>query len=267
MTNSSPAEPAPPSAEPARPAASVEELITALRESGLAPESSARRVAEYTFDASNYRVVPMAVLFPRTEDEVAAALTVCHRLGVPAIARGGGTSMAGNAIGTGLILDFSRHMNRVLSVDEAAGTATAETGAVLTHIRAAVHEATASRLTFAPDPSSQSRACLGGAIGNDACGNHSVRHGRTADHVVELRLVTSDGLRLTATRSGVCATDPDDGPARARRTSREGTARARFRPPRRDPRRARPHPAPGVRLSPTPPSARGRLRRRACPRR
>ena len=216
MTNPPSAAPAPPAAEPARSAASVDELVAALRSAGLAPEFSARRVAEYTFDASNYRVVPMAVLFPRTEDEVAAALAVCHRLGVPATARGGGTSMAGNAIGTGLILDFSRHMNRVLSVDEAAGTATAETGAVLTHIRAAVHSATDSRLTFAPDPSSQSRACLGGAIGNDACGNHSVRHGRTADHVVELRLVTSDGMRLTATRSGVRATDPDDGDARAR---------------------------------------------------
>ena len=208
--------PAAPAREAPRSAVSAEELVAALREAGLDPEFSARRVAEYTFDASNYRVVPMAVLFPRTEQDVASALAVCHRLGVPATARGGGTSMAGNAIGTGLILDLSRYMNAVLDVDEAAGTATAETGAVLTAIRAAVHSATGSRLTFAPDPSSQTRACLGGAIGNDACGNHSVRHGRTADHVVELRLVTSDGLRLTATRSGVRATDPADGAARAR---------------------------------------------------
>ena len=191
-------------------------LVGALVDAGLAPESDPRRIAEYSYDASNYRVVPAAVLFPRSESEVAAALAVCHRLGVPATARGGGTSMAGNAIGTGLVLDLSRHMNRVLEVDEAAGTVAAEAGTVLTALRAAVHAATGDRLTFAPDPSSQSRACLGGAIGNDACGNHSVRHGRTADHVEALRIVTADGLRLTATRTGVEATDPADAAAAAR---------------------------------------------------
>lgn len=194
------------------------ELLDALTAAGLAPEADPRRIAEYSYDASNYRVVPAAVLFPRTEAEVAAALAVCHRLGVPATARGGGTSMAGNAIGDGLVLDFSRHMNRVLAVDtgSATPTATAEAGVVLTDLRAAVHAATDGRLTFAPDPSSQSRACVGGAIGNDACGNHSVRHGRTADHVESLRLVTADGLRLTATRSGVHATDPRDAAAGTR---------------------------------------------------
>ncbi|PTM86070.1 FAD-binding and (Fe-S)-binding domain-containing protein [Dietzia psychralcaliphila] len=196
--------------------APVEALVAALVDAGLAPEADPRRIAEYSYDASNYRVVPAAVLFPRTEAEVATALAVCHRLGVPATARGGGTSMAGNAIGTGLVLDLSRHMNRVLGVDEGARTVTAEAGCVLTALRAAVHTATDSRLTFAPDPSSQSRACLGGAIGNDACGNHSVRHGRTADHVESLRIVTADGLRLTATRSGIEATDPSDAAATAR---------------------------------------------------
>ncbi|WP_370452275.1 FAD-binding and (Fe-S)-binding domain-containing protein [Dietzia sp. ANT_WB102] len=196
--------------------ASVETVVGALVQAGLAPEADPRRIAEYSYDASNYRVVPTAVLFPRSEAEVAAALAVCHRLGVPAIARGGGTSMAGNAIGTGVVLDLSRHLNRVLAVDEAARTVTAEAGTVLTALRAAVHVATGDRLTFAPDPSSQSRACLGGAIGNDACGNHSVRHGRTADHVEALQLVTADGLRLTATRTGVEATDPADPAATAR---------------------------------------------------
>nr|WP_231750474.1 MULTISPECIES: FAD-binding and (Fe-S)-binding domain-containing protein [unclassified Dietzia] len=191
-------------------------LHEALVAAGLAPESDPRRIAEYSYDASNYRVVPASVLMPRSEAEVAAALAVCHRLGVPATVRGGGTSMAGNAIGTGLVLDLSRHMNRVLAVDGAGRTVTAEAGCVLTDLRAAVHAATDEFLTFAPDPSSQSRACLGGAIGNDACGNHSVRHGRTADHVVSMRIVTYDGLRLTVTRSGVEATDPSDAAATAR---------------------------------------------------
>ena len=214
----------------ARSSAQRATLVEVLTAAGLEPEADPRRIAEYSYDASNYRVVPAAVLFPRTEHEVAAALAVCHRLGVPATARGGGTSMAGNAIGDGLVLDLSRHMNRVLAVDTdgassiassgkgtgTSPTATAEAGVVLTDLRAAVHAATDHRLTFAPDPSSQSRACVGGAIGNDACGNHSVRHGRTADHVEALQLVTADGLRLTATRHGVEATDPDDAPAAAR---------------------------------------------------
>nr|WP_029457639.1 FAD-binding and (Fe-S)-binding domain-containing protein [Dietzia alimentaria] len=194
----------------------AEALVAELVAVGLAPEADPRRVAEYSYDASNYRVVPHAVLFPRSEAEVAAALKVCHRLGVPVTARGGGTSMAGNALGTGLILDLSRHMHRVLGVDVDARVVTADAGTVLTDLRAAVHDATGGRLTFAPDPSSQSRACVGGAIGNDACGNHSVRHGRTADHVESLRLVTADGLRVTATRSGIEATDPDDDAAAAR---------------------------------------------------
>ncbi|WP_413464388.1 FAD-binding and (Fe-S)-binding domain-containing protein [Dietzia sp. PP-33] len=212
-------------AAPGQARAGAEALVGALVAEGLAPEADPRRIAEYSYDASNYRVVPAAVLFPRSEAEVATALAVCHRLGVPATARGGGTSMAGNAIGTGLVLDVSRYMNRVLEVDETAGTVTAEAGCVLTALRSAVHTATGERLTFAPDPSSQSRACLGGAIGNDACGNHSVRHGRTADHVIALRLVTADGLRLTATRSGIEATDPADAAA----TARAGHLTAEFR--------------------------------------
>lgn len=185
-------------------------VVDALRAAGLRPDDSPRRLAEYSYDASNYRVVPACVVFPRNDDEVARTLSVCHRLGVPVTARGGGTSMAGNAIGSGVVVDLSRHLTDVLAVDEASATATAQAGVVLTDLRAAVQRATDARLTFAPDPSSQSRACLGGAIGNDACGNHSVKYGRTADHVVALRLVTADGIRLTATRTGLAATDPED---------------------------------------------------------
>ncbi|ALG86094.1 FAD-binding and (Fe-S)-binding domain-containing protein [Gordonia phthalatica] len=201
-------------------------LTTALRAEGLKPEHDPRRLAEYSYDASNYRVTPAAVLFPHSEDDVATALSVCHRLGVSVTARGGGTSMSGNSIGGGLVLDLSRHMHRVLAVDERARTATAEAGVVLTQLRAAVFDATDRRLTFAPDPSSQSRACLGGAIGNDACGNHSVRYGRTADHVVELRAVTADGLRITVTRTGIRATVPGDDIAAARAEHLEAELRS-----------------------------------------
>src|SRR5699024_3997339 len=95
-------------------------LVEALVDAGLEPQSAARRLAEYADDASSFRLPPAAVLFPRSEEAVARALSVCHRLGVPATARGGGTSMAGNAVGTGLVLDLSRHLHRVLDVDTGA---------------------------------------------------------------------------------------------------------------------------------------------------
>lgn len=186
------------------------ELLQQLSEAGVLADASPRRRSEYSYDASNYRVEPLAVAFPRTVDDVVAAVAVCRANSTPVIARGGGTSMAGNAIGPGLILDFSRHMDRVLALDEGQGTADVEPGVILATLSREVEQATGGRCTFAPDPSSKNRATIGGAIGNDACGNHSVRYGRTSDHVSEIDLVTSDGARLTATETGLRATDPTD---------------------------------------------------------
>lgn len=185
-------------------------LLRELAEVGVQADASPRRRAEYAYDASNYRVEPLAVAFPRTAADVVAAVAACRASGTPVIARGGGTSMAGNAVGPGLVLDFSRHMDRVLAVDEEAGTVDVEPGVVLATLSQEVERATGGRRTFAPDPSSKNRATVGGAIGNDACGNHSVRYGRTSDHVAEIDLVTSDGARLTATETGLRATDPAD---------------------------------------------------------
>ncbi|GAB91157.1 FAD-binding and (Fe-S)-binding domain-containing protein [Gordonia rhizosphera] len=183
---------------------------------GIEADASSRRLAEYSYDASNYRIVPLAVVFPRDADDVAHTAAYCHTNRIPLIARGGGTSMAGNAIGRGVVVDLSRHMRRVVTVDEDSAHAVAESGIVLTTLAARARTATHGRLTFAPDPSSASRATLGGAIGNDACGNHSVRHGRTTDHIDELYLVTADGLQLTATRDGISATHAEDAAATAR---------------------------------------------------
>ncbi|OBC03285.1 MULTISPECIES: FAD-binding and (Fe-S)-binding domain-containing protein [unclassified Gordonia (in: high G+C Gram-positive bacteria)] len=191
-------------------------IVTELTRLGVEVDASSRRRAEYSYDASNYRVQPVAVTFPRDAAEVARIAACCHHLGTPLTARGGGTSMAGNAIGDGVILDFSRCMTRIHHIDDEASTAHVDPGVVLTHLAAAARNATGGRLTFAPDPSSASRATIGGAIGNDACGNHSVRHGRTTDHVEALDLVTADGLRLTATRSGIEPTLPNDPAATAR---------------------------------------------------
>lgn len=174
---------------------------------GLRVETGPGATGPYAYDASNYRVLPWAVAFPRTADDVVAVLRACREAGVPVTARGGGTSMAGNAVGLGVVLDFSRHMNRILDIDPEARTARVETGVVLDALRGAT---ALHGLDFGPDPSSHSRCTLGGMIGNDACGNRSVRDGRTSGHVEALEIVTADGVRAVADRSGLHPVDPQD---------------------------------------------------------
>ncbi|WP_372461868.1 FAD-linked oxidase C-terminal domain-containing protein [Antribacter soli] len=160
-------------------------------------DTSPRRRAEYSTDASNYRVVPEAVVFPESADDVVRVLGVLRELGVPVTARGAGTSVAGNAVGPGVVLDFSRHLDRVLAVDPETRTARVQPGTIMTNLQkvAAPHG-----LRFGPDPSTQNRATLGGMIGNNACGPHAVAYGRTADNVVSLDVVDGAGRRFTAGR-------------------------------------------------------------------
>ena len=176
------------------------DLAATLRSAGLTEvDDSARRRAEYSTDASNYRVVPSVVVFPRHVEEAAAALDVARRTGVPVTSRGGGTSTAGNSVGSGIVLDFSRYLNRVLTVDPEARTAVVEPGAILDDITAA---AARHGLRYGPDPSSHARASIGGSIGNNACGSRALRYGRAADNVVSLDLLTASGERLTARHTG-----------------------------------------------------------------
>ncbi|WP_304046608.1 FAD-binding oxidoreductase, partial [Jatrophihabitans endophyticus] len=180
--------------------AARDELAAALRRAGLAHvEDDVRRRAEYSTDASNYRVVPQVVAFPRNVDEAWAAVAVAAELGVPVTSRGGGTSTAGNAVGTGLVLDFSRHLNRVLRVDPDARTSVVEPGAILDSITAA---AAPHGLRYGPDPSTHARATIGGSIGNNACGARALKYGRTVDNVHDLDVLTVDGNRFTARRYG-----------------------------------------------------------------
>ncbi|MCX5376789.1 FAD-binding and (Fe-S)-binding domain-containing protein [Streptomyces sp. NBC_00091] len=141
-------------------------------------------------DASNYRRVPVGVVAPRDAEDVAAALRVCAEAGVPVVPRGGGTSIAGQATGVGVVLDLTRHMNALVSVDREARTAVVQPGLVLDRLRDAVRP---YGLTFGPDPSTHSRCTLGGMIGNNACGAHSVAWGTTADNVTELAVTTYGG--------------------------------------------------------------------------
>ncbi|MFD9002786.1 FAD-binding and (Fe-S)-binding domain-containing protein [Streptomyces sp. NPDC059582] len=146
-----------------------------------------------TMDASNYRRVPLGVVAPRDADDVAATLAVCRERGVPVVARGGGTSIAGQATGTGVVLDFTRHMNRLVALDPDTRTAVVQPGLVLDRLQEA---AAPHGLRFGPDPSTHSRCTLGGMIGNNSCGSHSVAWGTTADSVRELDVITARGQRL-----------------------------------------------------------------------
>jgi FAD/FMN-containing dehydrogenase/Fe-S oxidoreductase len=168
--------------------------------------------AAYTTDASNYRRVPAGVVFPRSSDDIGLVVAACREMGVPVTVRGGGTSVAGNACGDGVVIDTSRHLSRIVGIDPDRALAVVEPGVVLDDLRRAAEP---HGLTFGPDPSTRTRCTLGGMIGNNACGSHSVAWGRTADNVRSLDVLTADGTRLT-----VGPTDVDE---LARRRSAPGT--------------------------------------------
>ncbi|MGH3826959.1 MAG: FAD-binding and (Fe-S)-binding domain-containing protein, partial [Pseudonocardiaceae bacterium] len=151
--------------------------------------------ALYATDASNYRVPPRAVVLPRCAEDVSAVMAICRERGVPLTPRGAGTSIAGNAIGPGVILDFSRHLDAVLDLDPSARLARVQPGVVLDTLQAA---AAPHGLRFGPAPSTHSRCTLGGMIGNNACGTHSVAWGTTAGNVEELVVLLPEGTRLVA---------------------------------------------------------------------
>ena len=174
-----------------------ESFLTDLRALIDVDASSGTR-ARYSSDAGLTRIPPLAVAFPRTPEQAIAAFDLARAHGVPLTARGGGTSCASNAIGPGLVLDFSRHMNRVISIDPEARTATVEPGCVGSTLQAA---AAKHGLRFGPDPPSQNRATIAGMVANNACGPHATAWGRTSDNIVSLDCVDGQGRRFTATTS------------------------------------------------------------------
>ena len=172
-----------------------ESFLTDLRALIDVDASSGTR-ARYSSDAGLTRIPPLAVAFPRTPEQAIAAFDLARAHGVPLTARGGGTSCASNAISPGLVLDFSRHMNRVISIDPEARTATVEPGCVGSTLQAASAK---HGLRFGPDPSSQNRATIAGMVANNACGPHATAWGRTSDNIVSLDCVDGQGRRFTAT--------------------------------------------------------------------
>ncbi len=148
----------------------------------------------YATDASNYRQVPIGVVVPRSVDDVVATVRLCRQHGAPLVMRGGGTSLAGQGCNVAVLIDFSKYLNRILAIDSLQRTAEVEPGVVLDDLRNAAEK---HHLTFGPDPSTHDHCTLGGMIGNNSCGVHSVMAGRTSDNVEKLDILTYDGLRMT----------------------------------------------------------------------
>ncbi len=155
--------------------------------------------ALYATDASNYRQVPIGVVLPADSQDVIETIAVCRRHGAPILSRGGGTSLAGQCCNAAVVMDMSKYMNRVISIDPDRRLAVVEPGAILDDLRSA---AGPHGLTFGPDPATHAHCTLGGMIGNDSCGVHSVLAAlegegpRTADQIIELEIATYDGLRM-----------------------------------------------------------------------
>ena len=170
--------------------------------------------ALYATDSSNYRQVPIGIVCPRDTDDVVAAVAACREFGAPVLSRGAGTSLAGQCCNVAVILDFSRHLNRILAIDSARRQARVQPGVVLDRLR---DEAERVGLTFGPDPATHRWCTLGGMIGNNSCGVHSVMSGKTDDNIDELDVLTYDGLRMR-----VGATPPALLEARIREGGRAG---------------------------------------------
>jgi FAD/FMN-containing dehydrogenase/Fe-S oxidoreductase len=149
--------------------------------------------ALYSTDGSNYRQVPIGVVLPHDAEDVLATLAACREFNAPILCRGAGTSLAGQCCNVAVILDFSKYMARIVEIDPARRIARVQPGVVLDNLRNAAEK---YHLTFAPDPATHNRCTLGGMIGNNSCGVHSIMGGKTDDNIEALEVVTYDGTRL-----------------------------------------------------------------------
>src|SRR5258706_15204509 len=150
--------------------------------------------ALYASDGSNYRQIPIGLVVPRDEEDVIATVAACGKYSAPVLPRGAGTSLAGQCCNVAVVLDFTKYMNKILELDAARQFARVQPGVVLDALR---NRAEAHQLTFAPDPSTHNRCSIGGMIGNNSCGTHSLLGGKTVDNVEELRILLYDGSQMT----------------------------------------------------------------------
>jgi FAD/FMN-containing dehydrogenase/Fe-S oxidoreductase len=149
--------------------------------------------AMYSTDGSNYRQIPIGLVVPRDADDVVVAMAACRKYGAPVLSRGAGTSLAGQCCNVAVVLDFTKYMNKILELNPKQGFARVQPGVVLDTLRA---QAETFKLTFAPDPSTHNRCTIGGMIGNNSCGTHSLLGGKTVDNVEELLILLYDGTQI-----------------------------------------------------------------------
>jgi FAD/FMN-containing dehydrogenase/Fe-S oxidoreductase len=154
--------------------------------------------ALYATDASNYRQVPIGVVLPHDTEDVIQTVAACRRHGAPVLPRGGGTSICGQCCNVAVVVDMSRYLRDVIAIDPGARLARVQPGIILDDLRSAAER---HHLTFGPDPATHNRCTLGGMIGNNSCGVHSVMAGKTEENVEELEILTYDGLRLRVGRT------------------------------------------------------------------
>ena len=134
----------------------------------------------YSTDASNYQIEPVGVVIPASRDDVLATIELAAQHGVPLLPRGGGSSLAGQTVGAALVIDFSKYLSRVLDIDLEGGTVTVEPGINLDALN---RQLKPNGLMFGPDPASANRATVGGVVGNNSTGSHSILYGMTGDNV------------------------------------------------------------------------------------
>src|SRR6266849_5385094 len=150
--------------------------------------------ALYAADGSNYRQIPIGLVVPRDDEDVIATVAACRKYGAPVLPRGAGTSLAGQCCNVAVVLDFTKYMNQVIQIDPQQKWARVQPGIVLDALQS---QALKHQLTFAPDPSTHNRCTIGGMIGNNSCGTHSLLGGKTVDNVEELRILLCDGSQMT----------------------------------------------------------------------
>jgi FAD/FMN-containing dehydrogenase/Fe-S oxidoreductase len=178
--------------------APVHDTVTELRRNGVRDvDDTTLARALYSSDASLYRIVPAAVVRPRDVEELLATVAVAAEAGTPLTMRGAGTSIAGNAVGAGIVVDVAKYLNRVHAIDVEARTARVDPGVVHAALQ---RQLAGTGLRYGPDPSTHTRCTIGGMIGNNACGNRALGYGRAADNVAGLEVVTAAGEQLTLGR-------------------------------------------------------------------
>jgi len=148
----------------------------------------------YSTDASLYQVMPVGVVIPKHSDDVQAAVEIAARYRIPVLPRGSGSSLAGQAVGAAIVIDFSKYMDKIVAVDPEAQTVTTQPGVNVAALNRAL---AAHKLMLGPDPASADRATIGGTVGNNATGSHSILYGMMADHVLTTAVVLADGSRAT----------------------------------------------------------------------